>query len=227
MKTLLRKFLLPVVIGGVALGIVACGPQNQETVQTAAVAAGLQAPTVEAGVYTVDASHSNVGFRVRHLGLAMVNGRFDDVEAIIEIPDGNLANLQARAVMKAGSINTNHQRRDDHLRSDDFFDAENHPEVTFESRQIEWLDESRFQLTGDLTMRGVTREVTLDGEFVGTTLDGQGNHRVGLSAETVINRHDFGLSWNRTLETGGIVVADDVRLAIEFSGVRKSTDSAD
>jgi polyisoprenoid-binding protein YceI len=222
MKAFFRTLLLPVVIGGVALGIVACGPQADQTAQTAVVAASFQVPTVEAGTYTVDASHSNIGFRVRHLGLAMVSGRFDDIDATVVIPDGDLSNLQARAVMRAASINTNHDRRDEHLRSDDFFDAANHPEVIFESRQVEWIDENMFKLTGDLTMRGVTREVTLDGEFAGTTLDMQGNHRVGLSAETVVNRHDFGLSWNRALETGGIVVADDVRLSIEFSGVRQS-----
>jgi polyisoprenoid-binding protein YceI len=176
------------------------------------------APSVTAGDYAIDNSHAEVGFAVTHLGLNRVRGTFDDVEATIRIPDGQIQNMEVEATAQIASVNTRNERRDGHLQSDDFFDAANHPEMTFVSTGISNIDGNEFDLMGDLTIRGTTKPITLDAEFLGES-PGMGAGRiVGFRADGEINRKDFGLTWDNLVE-GVQAVSDDVEIMIEIQGV--------
>jgi polyisoprenoid-binding protein YceI len=178
----------------------------------------LSTQVVCAAVYQVDPVHSQVQFTVDHLVFFKVSGVFDDYQAEIEAdPDTRTLN-SAVATIKVASINTREAKRDNHLRSADFFDAANHPELTFVSKRVEGSGDS-ITVYGDLTIRGTTREVALKGSFRGQNTDPWGNQRAGFTAGTVINRHDFGLNWNKALETGGFVVGDDVAINLEIQAV--------
>jgi polyisoprenoid-binding protein YceI len=178
----------------------------------------LSAQAVSAAIYQVDPVHSQVQFTVDHLVFFKVSGVFDDYQAEIEAdPDARTLN-SAMATIKVASINTREAKRDNHLRSADFFDAANHPELTFVSKKVEGSGDS-ITVYGDLTIRGTTKEVALKGSFRGQNTDPWGNQRAGFSASTVINRHDFGLNWNKALETGGFVVGDDVAINLEIEAV--------
>lgn len=153
------------------------------------------------------------------MGVGSVRGRFEEVEATVEIEDGQLRSAQAK--IPVASINTRTEMRDNHLRSADFFDATNHPLMEFRSARIESQGDGTFKMTGDLTIRGTTRQVTLDGEMSEIIPDTFGGEaRVGLTAEGTINRRDFGLNYNALLEAGGLVVADRVKLDIEVEAVK-------
>lgn len=177
------------------------------------------AQIVSADVYHVDPVHSQVQFKVNHLMIFKVSGTFDDFQGVIEADPATGSLTSARAVIKVASIDTREPKRDDHLRSADFFDAANHPELTFVSKRIEGSGDA-ITVYGDLTIRGTTREVALKGSFLGTNTDPWGNLRAGFSAGTVINRHDYGLSWNKALETGGVVVGEDVAINLEIQAVQ-------
>jgi polyisoprenoid-binding protein YceI len=168
--------------------------------------------------YSIDKAHSEVTFQVRHL-LTKVRGRFSDFNGTVEYdeesPERSLINVE----VKAASIDTNEPDRDAHLRSADFFDAEKIPVLTFRSTEIRRQSEDRFTLTGDLTIHGVTRRVTLETTLLGTAKDPWGNQRIAFEAETTINRKDFGLTWNAALETGGFLVGDDVKISVSVQAV--------
>ena len=177
------------------------------------------APT---GTWTVDAAHSKVGFAVKHLGIATVRGEFKEFEGTLEIGD-DLTSSRAYGKVKTASIDTGEPSRDDHLRSADFFDAENHPEITFESTAIEQLDEDVLKITGNLTIRGITREETFHAEIQGTETDPWGNDRVGLEITGQINRADYDMRFNQVLGSGNTLVSDKVKLAIDVSAVKASS----
>lgn len=178
------------------------------------------AQLASAAIYQVDPVHSQVEFTVDHLVVFKVSGAFNEYQGEIEADSATKVLKAANAEIKVASIDTREAKRDAHLRSADFFDAENHPNMTFVSKRIEGQDND-ITVYGDLTIRGTTREVALKGSFRGENTDPWGNVRAGFSASTVINRHDYGLSWNKALETGGVVVGDNVTINLEIQGVRK------
>jgi polyisoprenoid-binding protein YceI len=174
-----------------------------------------------AATYDVDVSHSSVGFSVRHMGVSNVKGAFGEFSGSFDFDPADLKSWKVEATMQVGSIDTRIENRDNHLKSPDFFDAENHPTITFRSTGVKPLEGGRHQLMGDLTIRGVTKPIVLDLELLGTTTDMRGNELVGFTATGTINRQDFGLSWSKVLETGGLVVGNEVKLMIEIEGIRR------
>jgi len=172
-----------------------------------------------AATYQVDTVHSEVGFTVKHLVLFDVSGVFTDYQAeIVADPDSKTIQ-SAKATIQTASVDTNEKKRDDHLRSADFFDTANHPEMTFVSKRVEGAGD-HITVYGDLTIRGMTKEVALKGSFRGAITDPWGNKRAGFSASTVINRHDYGLKWNQALEAGGYVVGDEVTINLNIEAVQ-------
>ncbi len=176
-------------------------------------------PASRVSTWQIDRAHSELTFRVRHL-VSRVRGSFDDWSGSVVADPNSLANGSVQVAIKTASINTNHERRDNHLRSADFFDAQNHPEITFRSTRVAVNGES-IRIHGDLIMRGVTRPVVLEGSYLGTTRDGQGRQRMGFEAETRVNRQDFGVSWNNVAEGGGVVLGDEVTISIVVAAVQQ------
>jgi polyisoprenoid-binding protein YceI len=172
------------------------------------------------GVWTLDTSHSEVGFTVRHAGISKVRGRFTDVSAEAHVSE-SLAASSLHATIKTASFDSGDANRDAHVRGADFFDVENFPEVTFRATAIEG-DGEDYTLTGDLTIRGITKPVELEVEFTGVAVDPFGVTRAGFSAEAEISRKDFGLTWNAALETGGFLVSDKVKINVEAELVKKA-----
>jgi polyisoprenoid-binding protein YceI len=173
---------------------------------------------VPTGTYTVDSGHSSVEFQVKHLGIATVKGFFSDFEGSLEIAeDGTLTALGA---VKAASLNTRNAKRDEHLRSADFFDVENHPEIGFRSTSIVPLDDSSYRIVGELTIRGTTNEIELHAATQGLEQDPWGNTRVGLEVSGELNREEFGLTWNQALESGGVMVGKKVKVQLDVSAVK-------
>jgi polyisoprenoid-binding protein YceI len=178
------------------------------------------ATAVPTGTWAVDPAHSRLEFQVKHLGIATVHGNFADFEGSLEIGD-DLASAKAHGTVNVASVNTDEQKRDDHLRSPDFFHVDEHPRIEFESTAIELLDENTFRITGDLTLHGVTREIELDAEITGTEEDPWGNERVGLEISGELNRGDYGMTFNQALGSGNVLVSDKVRLALDISAVKQ------
>ncbi len=168
-----------------------------------------------AASYVVDKAHSQIGFKVRHLGITNVNGFFKDYEANVSMDGDDLSTLQATATIQIGSISTGIDRRDGHLKSDDFFNAEQYPEMKFVSKAVRNIDGGEFELVGDLTIRDITKEVVLEGEFLGMGAMGD-TKKAGFEAETTINRFDYNLKWDRVTEAGGLVVADKVKIILDL-----------
>lgn len=179
------------------------------------------ATAVPAGTYSIDPVHSRVGFAVRHLGIATVRGHFGSFEGSFEIGD-ELDSAKVYGSVEAASVDTQEQQRDDHLRSADFFDVERFPRIEFESKQIRPLDEDSFEIVGDLTMHGVTREISLNAEILGTESDPWGNERVGVEARGELNRKDYGMTFNQVLGSGNVLVSDKVKLVLEASVVKQA-----
>lgn len=175
--------------------------------------------------YNVDTSHSSVGFSVRHMMIAKVHGRFSKWSATIALDDADFSRSKVEAVIQTASIDTNEPKRDEHLRSADFFDAAQFPELRFTSKKVVGSGE-HFKVVGELSLHGVTREVTLDVERTGAGKDPWGNLREGFSAKTSINRTEFGLKWNQALETGGILVGEKVEIELELSAVKAAASQA-
>jgi len=169
--------------------------------------------------WTIDPTHSEIGFKVKHMMFTNVKGHFDDYSAAIDFnEDLKDANLQFEA--KINSINTNNADRDNHLKSADFFDIDQYPTLNFKSTKIEG-NGNEYEITGDLTIKGVTKPVKLNAEFSGLMNDPWGNTKVGLNMNGKINRKDFGLTYNAALETGGVLVGEDVNLNAEIQLVEK------
>lgn len=173
---------------------------------------------VPAGTWRVDPSHSAVEFKVKHMMIATVRGRFTTFAGALEA--GRDGALEAHGTVQVASIDTNDAKRDDHLRSTDFFDAVTHPEIEFSSTKITPLDGDRLAVTGRLTIKGVTCSVELTGTVRGVGLDPWGSERVALELHGALDRRDFGLTWNKALETGGALVSDQVQIEIDISAVK-------
>ena len=170
--------------------------------------------------WTIDASHSNVEFSIRHLMIASVKGRFAEVQGTVETDEADPTKGVIDVTINTASIDTRMPQRDEHLRSADFFDVASFPTLTFKSRRIERKGDD-FKVVGDLTIRGVSKEVTLDVTSHGRQLDPWGGQRAGFEATGRIKRSDFGLTWNQALETGGVVVGDDVKIALDIELVQQ------
>ena len=170
--------------------------------------------------WTIDPAHSQVEFAVRHLMISTVRGRFVDVTGTVLADERDPKRSTVEASMSVASIDTRVEQRDNHLRSADFFDVEKYPTITFRSKRIEGDPTGEFTLVGDLTIRNVTREIALDVTFEGRGKDPWGNERAGFTAKSKLNRKDFGLTWNQALETGGVVVGDEVKVSIEVELVK-------
>ncbi|MHB9150924.1 MAG: YceI family protein [Thermoleophilia bacterium] len=187
---------------------------GEETANATTATAASIAPV---GTWQVDPAHSSIGFEVKHMMIATVRGRFDDFEGSLSLDETGEARVQG--VIRTASINTNEPQRDGHLRSADFFDAETYPEIQFSSQRIEHVRDDRYRITGNITIKDVTREIVLDAEAEGVGTDPWGNQRAAVRAVGELDRTDFGLRWNQALETGGILVGEKVRLVVDISAV--------
>ena len=166
--------------------------------------------------WEIDKAHSSVGFSVRHLVISNVKGSFGDFNATTDFDADNLKAGSVEMTVQVTSVDTDDAKRDGHLRSADFFDAENFPVMTFKSRKVHDVAVKNFKITGDLTIRDVTKEVTFDGVFNGVMNDPMGNTKAGFSAATKVNRQDFNVKWNKSLDAGGVVVGDEVTINLEL-----------
>lgn len=182
----------------------------------------LALPTLSiASTWNIDPDHSNIGFKVRHLMVSNVKGNFVKHSGVVEINDKDITKSKVNVTIETGSINTNVQKRDEHLRSADFFDAAKFPAMTFVSRKVAKARKGALTVTGDLTLHGITKEVVLHVEPLSKeSKDPWGNFRRGTSATATINRKDFGLIWNKALETGGVMIGDEVTISLEVELVK-------
>lgn len=177
-------------------------------------------------LWTLDSAHSHVGFSIRHMMISTVRGSFDQFDGEIDVDESDPARSRAEGRIQVASIDTGNDERDAHLRGADFFDAQTYPTITFKSRQLTSKGTDAYLLTGELTMRGVTREITLEAELSPEAKDPWGNMRRGVSLRGYLSRKDFGLTWNQTLETGGVLVDDKVKLEIDLEIVKAAPQEA-
>jgi len=177
---------------------------------------GVELPAV--GTYAFDAAHTHVGFAVRHMGVSKVRGRFSGVQGTLVVAEDPLQS-SVSVTIDAATIDTRDETRDNHVRTADFLDVANHPTITFESTSVEAAGKDAWKVSGDLTIRGTTRPVTLDTSLEGVIQDPYGNHRVGFSATTTIDRDEFGVSFGAVMEAGGLVVGKRVTIEIEAEAV--------
>ena len=172
--------------------------------------------------YDIDPTHSSAHFSVRHLMISNVRGEFTKVSGTVVYDEKNPTASHVSATIATDSINTRDAQRDGHLKSADFLDTTQFPEITFESTEIKAKSDDEYAITGNLTIHGTTNEVTLQVEGLGAPVtDPWGNHRIGVTATTKINRKDFGLTWNQTLETGGLMVGNDVSITLDIEAVQR------
>jgi polyisoprenoid-binding protein YceI len=177
-------------------------------------------PLIPTGTWSVDPAHSKVAFGVKHMGIATVRGEFTEFEGTLEVGE-DLSSAKAYGIVKAQSVDTNEPQRDEHLRSPDFFDVAQYPEIKFESTAIEALDDEEFRITGQLTIHGVTQEIVLHAEVQGTDIDPWGNERIGLEVTGQLSRGDYGMKFNQALGSGNMLVGDKVKLALDISAVKQ------
>ena len=177
-------------------------------------------PTTLTGTYAIDPSHSRIGFVARHAMVTKVRGSFNDFEGsgYFDAEDPTSSTLQL--TIQAASIDTRNADRDGHLKSNDFFDMERYPEITFTSTSVEQVGEVS-RVTGDLTIKGVTKPVTVDFEYTGSAVDPYGNQPVGFEGKTTVNRKDWGVSWNTALESGGVLVSEKVTLEFDLAAIKQ------
>ncbi len=168
-----------------------------------------------AATYTLDITHTHVGFKVKHLKISTVKGNFNEFSGNIEFDDKNPKSLNASAIVQAKSINTNNEKRDEHLRGKDFFEVNKFPTIEFKSLKVKSFKNNKGVLEGTLTMRGVSKNIKLDFEYTGANSI-WGKDKIGFTATGQINRKDFGLTWNSALETGGVLVGEEVDLVLEI-----------
>jgi polyisoprenoid-binding protein YceI len=211
-STLTRLSLAAPAILGLMLSV-AAPAAAQAPAAPAAAAAG-------PNTWTIDTSHTQAGFAVKHMMVSTVRGSFGKTEGTITWDGKDVSSIKADATIDATTITTNNEKRDTHLKSADFFDVAKFPTITFKSKRAEAAGAGKFKLIGDLTLRGVTKEVTLDVEGPSQQLVAQGRARVGATATTKINRQDYGVSWSRALDGGGVVVSDEVVITLELELVK-------
>jgi polyisoprenoid-binding protein YceI len=180
------------------------------------------APAAAQTTLTIDPSHSNAGFAVRHMMVSNVKGTLGQMQGTITWDGKNVASVKADATIDTTAITTYNPRRDEHLKSADFFDVAKYPTITFKSKRAEAADGGGFKLIGDLTLRGVTKEVVLTVDGPTPPITNQGKVRVGATATTKVNRQDYGVSWNRGLDGGGVLVGDEIAITLELELVQQS-----
>jgi polyisoprenoid-binding protein YceI len=190
-----------------------------DTTTTIRTVQGVEYPAV--GTYDIDVSHTRVGFAVRHMAVSKVRGEFQEFAGTLELGEDPV-DSKIEFTIQAGSVDTHDENRDNHLRTNDFFDTEHHPVWTFTSTAIRPVTATEWHVDGDLTIRGVTRQVTLDATLEGVVKDPYGNHRVGFSATTSIVRDDFGVSFNGVMEAGGVVVSKKVDIDLELEATLRA-----
>ena len=179
-------------------------------------------PVRAQSTWEIDPAHSSVGFSVRHMMISNVRGEFTKLSGTVKANERDLSESVVEATIDAASIDTRNAKRDDHLRSPDFLDVAKYPTITFKSRKIMPAGDKKWKVAGDLTLHGVTREVVLDVEGPTPEVkDPQGNIRAGASATTKINRQDFGITWSKSLDGGGVMVGDEITVTIDVEGVKK------
>jgi len=194
----------------------------------AVLAAALAAasPALAAETYQFDKSHTTVGFQVRHI-FTMLGGKFQDFSGTIKVDRAKPEASSVEFTIQAATIFTNDPKRDEHLKSPDFFDASAHPTITFKSTSLKANGKDGWLVTGDLTMRGVTKQVTLPVTFLGEGKDPWGNEKMGFETSTTLNRKDYGINWNKALDQGGVLVGDEVKvqISIEANKVKQTADA--
>jgi len=171
--------------------------------------------------WQIDSAHSLVEFSVRHMMISTVRGRFEKFDGLVDFYENDPTNAVIDIEIDVTSINTNEPQRDGHLRSADFFDVANYPTINFKSTRVEKVDNGHGRIIGDLTIKDITKEVVLDVTYAGVAKSPWGGSSVGASATTAINREDWGLTWNQTLETGGVLVGKEIKIAIELELVKQ------
>ncbi|WP_208029429.1 YceI family protein [Rhabdothermincola sediminis] len=188
----------------------------------------MQTPTIPSeltGTYRLDPAHSRVGFVARHAMITKVRGSFDRVEGTGYFDASSPTSSHLEVRIDAGSVNTRNDDRDAHLRSPDFLDVDHYPEIRFVSTSVEQVEPDRYRVSGDLTIRDVTRPITIELAYTGTAVDPWGNQRIGFEGHGVLNRKDWGLTWNTVLEAGGVLVSEKVDLEVEVSAIRLPDES--
>ena len=174
------------------------------------------------GTYTLDPAHTRIGFVARHAMVTKVRGSFDEFAGTAVLDGANPANSRVEVTIDAASIDTRNAQSDEHLRSNDFLAMQEYPKITFASTGVRQAGESTFEVTGDLTIKGVTQSITIPFEFEGAVKDPFGNQRVGFEGSVTINRRDYGVTWNAALEGGGVLVSDKVTLEFEISAIKNA-----
>jgi polyisoprenoid-binding protein YceI len=177
-------------------------------------------PTALTGTYAIDPTHSRIGFVARHAMVTKVRGSFNEFEGSGWFDAATPSASSLQLTIQAASIDTRSAERDGHLKSNDFFDMEVYPEITFTSTAVERVDAENYRVTGDLTIKAVTKPVTVNFEYMGSAVDPYNNTRIGLEGRTTVNRKDWGVSWNAALDAGGVLVSDKVTLEFEVSAIR-------
>jgi polyisoprenoid-binding protein YceI len=178
-------------------------------------------PAVAQSTWKIDPAHSAAQFQVKHMMISNVRGEFGKITGKITFDGKNYSTVQAEAAMDVASINTREQKRDDHLRSPDFFDAATYPKITFKSKQVESVKGSKFNLVGGLTIRGITKEIVLNVEATPIVKGMAEESRIGVQATTRLNRQDYGVKWNHTLDAGGVVVGDEVQITLDLELIQE------
>ncbi|MCO5314866.1 MAG: YceI family protein [Solirubrobacterales bacterium] len=178
------------------------------------------ATLIPTGTWTVDTAHSKVGFSVKHMGISTVRGEFTEFEGSMEIGESP-SDIKVHGKVKTASVDTNEDARDEHLRSPDFFEAETHPELSFESTRVEAIDEDTYRITGDMTLRGVTNELVLTAELNGVEDGMDGGQRVGLEVTGQLSRGEYGMKFNQALGSGNMLVSDKVKLTLDIAATKQ------
>jgi polyisoprenoid-binding protein YceI len=175
------------------------------------------------GSYAIDPGHSRIGFVARHAMVTKVRGSFNEFDGSGYLDTENPVDSHLHLTIKADSIDTRNADRDAHLRSNDFFDMATYPQITFASTAVEQVHADNYRVTGDLTIKGVTKPVTVDFEYTGSAVDPYSNQRIGFEGKTTVNRKDWGVNWNAALEAGGLLVSENVTLEFEISAIHTDT----
>lgn len=179
-----------------------------------------------AGQWRFDPTHTRIGFSTRHAMVTKVRGAFNDFHGLITVDPEHPERSKVELTVKVASIDTRNADRDQHLRTNDFFDAPQFPEITFVSSRVDQVDEGHFIVSGDVTIRGVTKEISIPIDFIGVERDPMGNLRAGFEGSRRIDRQDFGLKWNTALDSGGVLVSDKITLEFEVSAIKSENGAA-
>ena len=180
------------------------------------------AQVTQLATWAIDPAHSTAEFSVKHMMISTVKGRFGVISGALQFDGSDLTTASAQATIDVSSVSTDQAQRDAHLRSADFFHVDEHPTITFRSTGVEHVEDDAYRVPGELTIHGVTRQVTLDVTYEGQITDPYGNRRAGFAAETVLSRKDYGLTYNAVLEAGGVAVGDRIKIAIHLEAIRQA-----